>query len=513
MYAAQLRFNEFYVGSYMDDANYIILAESMVQGQGYRQINDPAAPLETRYPPGYPAVLAPIILLGRDNLDLLKLPSVIAAVLAVWLASKHYDNPKTGRRQTFLALVLFAFNPLIVGHSVAVMSEAVFLAVLLATALTLDHTAQATEFKDVKWSLSAASLAAACALIRTTGWLLLPAGALFLTSRHRWRQLLVFALAFAALMFPWTLRNSLVSGNLFSTAYEEQLAWESPVEHTAQPLTPGFLISRALGNLNAYVAHDLPETLMPGIGSPQIGRILSRWNLETVQPFLGCLFSAIIALGLVKQWRTRGFRSLDWFAVLYAGLLLIWPFVGGRFLHSLIPLLSLSLVYGLESATAGIPRFVSSAKVPVRLYAQRVALVFLALIVALYLFSDAQMIINPLAWRTTNLTAGTDYITQNAPEEAIVMAPHPMAWYVHLHRRTIAYPPSTASSQEAYAYIIRARTAYILISPPLAIPRPTTLEPHVADILLPLLKNRSERFQQVYEDPAKTVTIWKVLPP
>lgn len=147
MYAAQFKLNEFYVGTYMDDANYIILAESMVQGQGYRQINDPAAPLETRYSPGYPAVLAPIVLLKRDNLDLLKPPSVIATVLAVWLTWRHYDRRKTGSAHTLLALVLLAFNPLIVGHSVAVMSEAVFLAMLLSATLAIDNAGHVTEEK------------------------------------------------------------------------------------------------------------------------------------------------------------------------------------------------------------------------------------------------------------------------------------------------------------------------------------------------------------------------------
>lgn len=118
-------------------------------------------------------------------------------------------------------------------------------------------------------------------------------------------------------MLPWTLRNFLVSGNLFSAAYEEQLTWASPVEHTTQSLTPGFLVGCILGNLNAYASRDLPESFVPGIGSPRIERVLGTWSLEAIQPLAGYLITTIIVLGLIKQWRTRGFYSLDWFAVLY----------------------------------------------------------------------------------------------------------------------------------------------------------------------------------------------------
>jgi len=60
LYVLEFIYNDYYIGTYMDDANYIILAESIAKGHGYRQINYPTAP-ETRYPPVLPLVLAPLV--------------------------------------------------------------------------------------------------------------------------------------------------------------------------------------------------------------------------------------------------------------------------------------------------------------------------------------------------------------------------------------------------------------------------------------------------------------------
>lgn len=105
----------------------------------------------------------------------------------------------------------------------------------------------------------------------------------------------------------------------------------------------------------------------------------------------------------------------------------MWPFVGGRFIHPLVPLLTLALICGLEMLAAQGLRICFGHHCTIAQQARRVVLNLLTLLVILYLGRDIQMILNPLAARTTNLTAGADYIKRNAPEDAIVMVPHPMA--------------------------------------------------------------------------------------
>ena len=45
-------------GVYHDDGIYVITAKALAQGAGYRLINLPNSPLQTKYPILYPALLA-----------------------------------------------------------------------------------------------------------------------------------------------------------------------------------------------------------------------------------------------------------------------------------------------------------------------------------------------------------------------------------------------------------------------------------------------------------------------
>src|SRR5690606_31775647 len=79
---ALLRFNSLQIGTSYDDAHYIILAESLANGEGYKLINFPRPQLERAFPPGFPLLLTPFTLLFPSNYSILKLFSLI-----LWLAS------------------------------------------------------------------------------------------------------------------------------------------------------------------------------------------------------------------------------------------------------------------------------------------------------------------------------------------------------------------------------------------------------------------------------------------
>jgi hypothetical protein len=119
--------------------------------------------------------------------------------------------------------------------------------------------------------------------------------------------------------------------------------------------------------------------------------------------------------------------------------------------------------------------------------------------------------LDPIALQTTNLEAGSEYIREYASKDVVVMVPHPMAWYVHLHRQTVPYPQPGSLGAEILNDISESKVAYILISRPLAIPRPINLDPFVAEVLVPLLRSQPDRFHQVYDDPQNDVTIYQVI--
>src|SRR4029079_9239449 len=78
-------------GLFVDDAWYMVFAESIASGQGYRLINSAAAHVLPAVPPGFSLVLAPIVALvpGFPNyviwMKLLLITSTLVAGVTCWL--------------------------------------------------------------------------------------------------------------------------------------------------------------------------------------------------------------------------------------------------------------------------------------------------------------------------------------------------------------------------------------------------------------------------------------------
>jgi hypothetical protein len=109
-----------------DDAEYLVLAESFATGRPYRLINFPQQPFETVWPPGYPLfILAPAWLVIGPNYDLLRMTSLILAIVNIGLVYKLF-RPLLSPPLLILVVALFAFNQAVAGAAGLTMSETAF---------------------------------------------------------------------------------------------------------------------------------------------------------------------------------------------------------------------------------------------------------------------------------------------------------------------------------------------------------------------------------------------------
>jgi len=68
-------------GLYVDDAWYMVLAEALSKGEGFRLISSAATPILPAVPPGFPMILAPVMRMFPDfpgNVTPLKMVSILA---------------------------------------------------------------------------------------------------------------------------------------------------------------------------------------------------------------------------------------------------------------------------------------------------------------------------------------------------------------------------------------------------------------------------------------------------
>ncbi|TVR67137.1 MAG: hypothetical protein EA422_00710 [Gemmatimonadales bacterium] len=328
-----------------DNTAYLALAHSLLEGTGYTELWDPQRPLHTKYPPGYPLVLAFLMALGATTWGAFKTSSAVAMALATvvvyaW-ASRRVGA--VGAGAVALLLILAA------GWQDAsrwILSEPWFLLWTFVAFWGAEHALGDGGFRPGRDRNGGAPERAAPSPV-TMGWLVvggvgalmafgvrsagLPvvlAFGLVLLAARRFRSAAVFGGAAAVVLGSWFfLGRRGVEG-----AYQDEFWLVNPYDPELGSVGVAGLLGRVWVNVEIYVGRVLPGEWWGGTGA-------SGWALWG----LGALMVALAMWGWASRLR-RAPGVPEFFAPLYAGMILLWPEVwsGERFL---LPLLPLVLVY------------------------------------------------------------------------------------------------------------------------------------------------------------------------
>jgi hypothetical protein len=308
-----------------DNANYMILGESLRSGAGYRDLYLPGQPLHAKYPPFFPALLAILGWLG--GVQILKLAMLACTTAAVWLTAQ-IGRGLVGARTALLPASLLALNPVLLEYSHYVLSEAPFLALVLLALWAVERPGR------VAFGVAVAAATGAF-LTRTAGLTLLIAIPLAAASTRRgWRAATAGASGLAA-MLAWALYQKGAAPD--QAGYLQELLLRDPYDPAAGTIGFSGLFARAAGNAWTYVSTVLPETLT-GLGAA---------GAPTLATLIGLALAALVLLGWVGRAQKR-VGAAEWFVLLYGGLICVWPEVwtDRRFLLPLAPLLLLFAVSG-----------------------------------------------------------------------------------------------------------------------------------------------------------------------
>ncbi len=195
----------------LDEGAYLELAQGLAAGRGF---------VGTFRPPGYPAFMAFWLWLGAGTLGI-RLAQVALSLASAVLLHRLVAR-EAGDRAARVAVLLFAFDPLLVAFSHRLWSETLFIALFL---LALDQLLLAV--RETGWGRLAVTglVLGASALVRPMVVTSLPFIGLWLLWQA-WRdraegglrlarpvlQTLVLGLCCLTVILPWTARNQRVSG-------------------------------------------------------------------------------------------------------------------------------------------------------------------------------------------------------------------------------------------------------------------------------------------------------------
>lgn len=411
-------------GVYHDDAIYISTAKALSEGQGYRLINLPNSPLQTKYPIFYPALLAITWKFWPsfpDNLLAMKWLTLLIGAATVGLAYLYMVNCNYFSRKVAAAAgLLTATSAPFLYFCTLTLSEIPFGFMVVQAAWALERHVDGTEGSRLS-EFSLGLLLALPFLNKSIGIVFAPIGLgiLYLYDRSiRW-----VSLGAAVLLFPWIVWMLMGAGwndQEVTSYYTNYLTWWS---------------SSAIGTLSRVVAMNVIYILC---GSISIG--LGIFNVELFFPasawMLVLLTGGILYVGMIRN--LRQYRVLAFFLAGYLFIILIWPWPSPRFLMPILPFL---LAYLLDWISNQLPKLASIA--PPKISGTIVLTVLLACNMALVRqvvaashsmhYPSLKQMKEPLSW--SSYVRVFEWITAHTRPEDVITSGLDTMIYLYTNRR------------------------------------------------------------------------------
>lgn len=312
-----------------DSVEYLGVADSVASGTGFLLEG-----AKSRFPPGYPALLASFISLGLEISPAVVLWNTLLLFLGVWavqLACRRvYGLTRTqGLVLALVTIVSFHF----VKHATVPMSDPTFFGVSSTALLCLVIAEQRTGAGRWRWFAAALPLVACGLLLRSVGMALL-AAALWIVVRSPffWKRLApsgrISRRAWIGLCTGVVV--ALVAGLLI---VRQTLYWDVVVER--YQLSGGLL-----GGLQLLAKMRLVEIGVVTTNFPRPPMVLPLMVRRAW--VLGQMLLAIPAIALILRglWARRDRPSvLEAYTVAYLGILWVMPFSCERHTMQVVPLL------------------------------------------------------------------------------------------------------------------------------------------------------------------------------
>ncbi|MEW6251827.1 MAG: hypothetical protein AB1716_14370, partial [Planctomycetota bacterium] len=365
------------VGTYRDDGIYLATSRALAEGQSYRHAELPGEPLETKYPPLFPALLA---LLWRiaprfpDNVALMQIANTALWGLGCWLSyrlmRRAWDLPGwAALGGTIIALLSPAAAMLLITP----MSEPLYTvlasaALLVAARADSPHRtgkagdaatgaasggrgetadsarAAAAGRPALVYAAVAGALAGAAYLTRSVGLAVLVAVPLAILLRRRARPALAACASGGMAASAWVIWRTVASAR--NAANPLIAAFRYDLDYSAwTPATPAALAWVALHNAPALVLTLAALTLpLPG---PWLDHTLAAGPTAAAPLYAGmAALAACVLIGAAASWQRRR-AEVHLYLLAYCALLLAWPFWALRLLVPILPLLAALSLYGL----------------------------------------------------------------------------------------------------------------------------------------------------------------------
>jgi hypothetical protein len=336
----------YHVGSFDDDANYVLTARALAGGAGLTTKLASGLPLISSYPPGYPALLSLLVLIWGHALVPLRVLSTVFFLAIFPLTWAYLAERGISARVRLTILALLAMSPVLATYGTMIMAEAPFVVLFL---LLLMATARwESDRRTMTWAGAGAVLAAAGLLwLKEAGAGLVIGLVIWLLVRRLWRKALAVAIGPALLFLPVLVARASAGVSLIGSRYSDDLGgyYTGSLVHRLTHTVPHAI--------STYVGTALPLSVVPTRVSPlpvhgPLAALLDvvRW---TVAP--------LIIVGFAV-WTRRHRDAACVVVPVYLLQTLVYPFINERRIVLVLPLIIAWYVLGGWAVIGGLARLI-----------------------------------------------------------------------------------------------------------------------------------------------------------
>ncbi len=483
-----------------DSGRYMVLGESIARTGDLRLINEVTRPLDTLYPPGFPAMIAAWLLLTGGSPGSVVIP-VKATLLVMTLATLPLMLMLLRRAGlqpwlTMCTMLAYAACPAVIGYSNEIMSDLPLLAFSLAAVALID-----TEREPPTVAKALALVFAVLAFsMRTSGVALFIALAVY----YHWR----FGRKWAAAAWGvtlisagvWLFRNHHIAAThpwMHYPSYLHQFTLRNPMKMDAGriPLSPLGIASRMKFGFPVYIGM-IPRAILYLMAPPRT--LLLGFFYVVAIPL--CI--AVLA-GIVPAWR-QGMKLTVGFSILFWLTAAMWPWQNARFLFPIVPFMLIFAALAFQQVLDKLPS--TSTRKLLVLATCCLLFGYYANVLTRSVESEKGGHLKGYAFGRTvpegGFYAACAWLKHNTPPNTLVMGKP--AYLLHLysgHPTTQIEPTNNAKVQEK-AYMSHHHLDYLVEDS-----WPFGFVTH--RILAPYFKKYGDHWRLVWEDTRSGVKVWQ----
>ena len=322
-------------GAFNDDGAYLALGRALANGDGYRSTYLVGAPLQVKYPPAFPALLALIWRVARTPGAVQTIVTAInvvacgvAAALFWWLARVRLRLPLVVA--TAVAAMPFMLDSAIQYYTL-VLSEPLFLLAIACAFVLVERRDADTARAEAARGIALGLTLALAVLLRT-------------------QAIAVLAAIFAGLVLDRSLRRMLAITAIVSlpiiVAWHAHVFMASRHAVLASQASESSYMSFLGGSGGSFVSRELG--VIAGNGMDYIhlvsGYISASPTIGVVVAIVLVIVAVVGALLLLREHTSLGLAI-----VANGAMLLAWPAYQDRYLLPILPLVGLSLGFTLRA--------------------------------------------------------------------------------------------------------------------------------------------------------------------